>query len=203
LFISYNLRFQIYCEEISMASPHLFRSIMYAAFAIVILPAMVACSPDDSTAQSGDVELRIKPVARFELSPAPPEPVAEGETAATESTDGAAPASGDGAAETGETTAASEAAPEAAPETASPAAVGRDGAAVYALICHTCHNIGVAGAPKKGDKAAWAPRIASGKEALYTSALKGKGVMAPKGGLSSLSDEEVKRAVDYLVDLSQ
>jgi cytochrome c5 len=56
----------------------------------------------------------------------------------------------------------------------------------------------VAGAPKFGDKAAWAPRIAQGKEALYNSALKGKGAMPPKGGNAALSDDAVKAAVDYM-----
>ncbi|MDR2638172.1 MAG: c-type cytochrome [Zoogloeaceae bacterium] len=80
------------------------------------------------------------------------------------------------------------------------AAEPRDGATVYALVCTTCHDTGISGSPKKGDKEAWAPRIATGKEALYGSALAGKGVMPPRGGNSSLSDEEVKNAVDFLVD---
>jgi cytochrome c5 len=75
-----------------------------------------------------------------------------------------------------------------------------DGQAVYQKACAACHAAGVAGAPKYGDKAAWSPRIAQGKEALYTSALKGKGAMPPKGGNAALSDAEVKAAVDYLVE---
>jgi cytochrome c5 len=57
----------------------------------------------------------------------------------------------------------------------------------------------VAGAPKIGDKAAWAARLKAGKDALYASALKGKGAMPPKGGNASLSDEAVKAAVDHLL----
>jgi cytochrome c5 len=57
----------------------------------------------------------------------------------------------------------------------------------------------VAGAPKFGDKAAWAPRIAQGKNALYASALKGKAAMPPKGGNTALSDDAVKAAVDYMI----
>ena len=62
-----------------------------------------------------------------------------------------------------------------------------------------CHAAGVAGAPKLTDKAAWAPRIAQGKDALYSSSLKGKGAMPAKGGNPSLSDADVKAAVDYMV----
>ncbi|MBL8483690.1 MAG: c-type cytochrome, partial [Rhodocyclaceae bacterium] len=58
---------------------------------------------------------------------------------------------------------------------------------------------GAAGSPKFGDKAAWAPRIKSGTDALVGSALKGKGGMPPKGGNAALSDAEVKAAVEYMV----
>jgi cytochrome c5 len=62
-----------------------------------------------------------------------------------------------------------------------------------------CHGTGAAGAPKLGDKAAWAPRVKAGKPALYNSVLKGKGAMPPKGGNAALADDAVKAAVDYLV----
>jgi cytochrome c5 len=62
-----------------------------------------------------------------------------------------------------------------------------------------CHGTGVAGAPKFGDKAAWAPRIKAGLDALHASALKGKGAMPPKGGNPALSDADVAAAVDYMV----
>ena len=73
-----------------------------------------------------------------------------------------------------------------------------DGKAVYDTACAACHKDGVAGAPKSGDKAAWAARIKSGKDALYASAMKGKGAMPAKGGNASLSDADVKAAVDYM-----
>jgi cytochrome c5 len=66
-----------------------------------------------------------------------------------------------------------------------------------------CHGTGVAGAPKLGDKAAWAPRIKQGKDTLYNHALHGKGAMPPKGGNASLADDAVKAAVDYMVSASQ
>jgi cytochrome c5 len=62
---------------------------------------------------------------------------------------------------------------------------------------------GAAGSPKLGDKAAWEPRIAQGKDALYASVLKGKGAMPAKGGRADLSDEAVKAAVDYMVAQSK
>lgn len=73
------------------------------------------------------------------------------------------------------------------------------GEAIYKQACVTCHAAGVAGAPKLTDKAAWAPRIAKGMEALYTSGLKGKGAMPAKGGNPSLADADVKAAIDYMV----
>jgi len=70
---------------------------------------------------------------------------------------------------------------------------------VFSATCAACHASGVMGAPKLGDKAAWAPRIKTGKDALYNSALKGKGVMPAKGGNASIPDADVKAAVDYMV----
>lgn len=96
---------------------------------------------------------------------------------------------------------AAEPAPAKTTEAAPPAA--RDGQQVYQTACIACHQAGVAGAPKFGDKAAWAPRIGLGRESLYTSSLKGKGAMPPKGGQTALSDAEVKAAVDYMVAQSK
>ena len=76
------------------------------------------------------------------------------------------------------------------------------GKALYSAACVACHGAGIAGAPKFGDKAAWAPRIAQGANVLYDHAIKGfqgkAGVMPPKGG-SSAPDADVKSAVDYMV----
>jgi cytochrome c5 len=74
-----------------------------------------------------------------------------------------------------------------------------DGKAVYDKFCMACHAAGVAGAPKTGDKAAWASRLKQGMDALYTASIKGKGAMPPKGGGAELSDDQVKAAVDYLI----
>lgn len=82
-----------------------------------------------------------------------------------------------------------------------------DGASVYNSGCAACHASGVAGAPKVGDKAAWAGRIATGLDAMVTNAIKGyqgeSGVMPPKGGFTNLSDDEVKLAVEYMADASK
>ncbi len=96
-------------------------------------------------------------------------------------------------------TAAAAPAPE---KTAVPAAAAKaDGKKVYEANCSACHGAGVAGAPKPGDKAAWAPRLKTGANALYTSALKGKGAMPAKGGNTALADADVNAAVDYLIGL--
>jgi len=84
---------------------------------------------------------------------------------------------------------------------ASAPAVLRTGEQVYQLACTACHAAGVAGAPKTGDAAAWAPRIATGYEALLNSALKGKGAMGAQGG-GEYSDLEIGRAVVYLTNKS-
>jgi cytochrome c5 len=88
----------------------------------------------------------------------------------------------------------------AAPGTGGDAAKGKS---VYESSCTACHGAGVAGAPKTGDKAAWAPRLKAGKDALVASVLKGKGAMPPKGGNASLSDADIKAAVDYMTGLAK
>ena len=88
-----------------------------------------------------------------------------------------------------------------APSAAAPqvSAAGGHGKTVYDATCVVCHAGGIAGSPKIGDKVAWAPRLKTGIEALYTSALKGKNAMPPKGGNLSIPDADVKAAVDYMV----
>lgn len=87
-------------------------------------------------------------------------------------------------------------------------AAGADkGKATYDATCATCHTAGVAGAPKLGDKAAWKDRIAKGEAALNNNAIKGfqgkAGFMPPKGGNAALKDEDVKAAVQYMVEKSK
>lgn len=96
-------------------------------------------------------------------------------------------------------------APAAAPA-AAPVAENSVGKSVYGKTCALCHGAGVAGAPKPGDKADWGPRIAQGKETLYKHAIEGytgsKGMMPARGGGTSLTDDEVKAAVDFMADQS-
>ena len=91
-----------------------------------------------------------------------------------------------------------------APVAAAP--VNEAGKKIYGATCSMCHAAGVGGAPKPGDKADWAPRIAQGKDILYKHAMEGftgsKGVMPARGGSTTLTDDEVKAAVDYMADQS-
>lgn len=93
------------------------------------------------------------------------------------------------------------AAAPAAPQTQAVAAAG-GGEALYKQACAACHMTGAANAPKLGDKAAWAPRLAQGVPALVQNAIKGKGAMPPKGG-SAAPDADVRAAVEYMVTASK
>lgn len=90
------------------------------------------------------------------------------------------------------------AAPATGATAAAPAGGAAKGKTVFDSTCQVCHGTGVAGAPKLGDKAAWAPRLKQGVDALHESALKGKGAMPPKGGNMALSDADLMAAVDYM-----
>jgi len=110
------------------------------------------------------------------------------------------------------------AAPAAAPEASTPApaattapatevaaapAANDTGKSTYGKVCVMCHGAGIGGAPKIGDKAAWGPRIAQGQDTLYKHAIEGftgsQGMMPAKGGGATLSDDDVKAAVDHMV----
>jgi cytochrome c5 len=132
---------------------------------------------DEATMKPEVVASRIAPVAKLALDPNAPAPAV-------------APAAGAPVA------VAAVAIPKA-PAKAGGADAGK-GKALYDTTCMACHAAGVAGAPKFGDKAAWAPRIKTGVAALYEAVLKGKGAMPPKGG-SSAADADLKAAVDYMV----
>jgi cytochrome c5 len=139
---------------------------------------------DDATMRAERVAARIAPVAQVAIDPNAP----------------AAPAA----------TAVPAAAPTpaaAVPPPAAPAAAGGKsadaGKKTFEAVCTVCHGTGVAGAPKFRDKAAWAPRIAQGKDKLYQSALHGKNAMPAKGGNAALPDADVKAAVDYMVSAAK
>lgn len=79
----------------------------------------------------------------------------------------------------------------------------RSGEAVYNASCTNCHAAGIAGAPKTGDAGAWGERVGKGMDTLYTNAINGVGGMPAKGLCFDCSDDEIKVAVDYMVDLSK
>jgi cytochrome c5 len=143
-----------------MAEQHSSKSIMWATIAvaailIAIIYPLTSKNPGsaaDTSKGADEVDIRIQPVAKFELSKAE-----------------------------------------------APAASGpRDGATIYNTVCGACHNTGAAGAPKIDDKAAWAPRLATGKDALIKSVTNGKNAMPAKGG-AVLSDVEIKSVVEYVM----
>jgi len=127
------------------------------------------------------------------------EPKAPAAPAASAPASAAAPvAAGTPAAAPASTTVAA-----AAPAAAAPQAVAAGaGEALYKQTCFACHGTGAAGAPKFGDKAAWAPRIKQGIPALVQNAMKGKNAMPPKGG-SNASEGELRAAVEYMVNAAK
>ncbi len=102
---------------------------------------------------------------------------------------------------------AGESAPEPAPAEAAAAAdtavAAKSGEEVYNASCMACHATGAAGAPKVGDVAAWAPRIAAGMDTVVSNAINGLNAMPPKGLCMTCSDDELKAAVEYMVANSQ
>ncbi len=148
----------------------------------------------DTVSASVAVEAETPEAPQAPAAPEPPEAAASAEVAAPdagESSSSVAPV-----AETVAATTTTEAAGAAEKSTI-------NGAKIYNTACFACHGTGAAGAPKLGDKAAWEARIATGTEALYQSAIKGKGAMPPKGGSMNLSDDEVKAVVDHMISQSQ
>ncbi len=91
------------------------------------------------------------------------------------------------------------AAAPAAPSTSTQAGAGE---ALYKQACIACHAASVAGSPKFGDKAAWAPIIKTGINAMTASVIKGKGAMPPKGG-SSASDADIRAAVEFMASAAK
>lgn len=125
--------------------------------------------------------------------PAEPKP-AEAPAAAAPA---AAPVMAPAAATTPTAPAAVAAAPAPAPAT------NDVGEKLYKQACAACHVAGVAGAPKFADKAAWAPRIATGMDALVASVVAGKGIMPAKGGAAGASDADLRAATQYMVDAAK
>lgn len=76
----------------------------------------------------------------------------------------------------------------------------RDGKMIYEGVCHTCHASGLLSAPKYGDKGDWTARIGKGTATLHSNAINGFNAMPAKGGKADLLDQEVKNAVDYMLE---
>ena len=90
------------------------------------------------------------------------------------------------------------------PAAAAPAPATSDvGEKLYKQACAACHIAGVAGAPKFGDKTAWAPRIATGMDAMVAAVISGKGIMPAKGGAAGASDADLRAATQYMVDAAK
>jgi cytochrome c5 len=71
---------------------------------------------------------------------------------------------------------------------------------IYKTYCHVCHAAGIAGAPKLGDKDLWAPRIAKGNDAMFSSVKNGLKTMPPKGTCMGCSDDELRAAMGYMIE---
>ena len=164
-------------------------------------------APKAEAAKPAAAPVAVEQAAPAMAPVAAPAPSSNPMTAMTDAANSAATAMGDAAKAAGTaatqaadsaTQAAADAA-KAAGDATTKAAGAVDGEKVYKGLCFSCHDSGVAGAPKLGDKAAWAPRIATGNDALHTSSLKGKNAMPAKGGNPALSDAEVMAAVDFMV----
>ena len=123
--------------------------------------------------------------------PEPAEPAAAAPAAS------AAPAAPAAAAPAPAPTQTVAAAPTAAPASA-PATTGV-GEKLYKQACFACHAAGIAGAPKFGDKVAWAKYTDTGIDTMVANAIKGKGAMPPKGGAMSASDADIRASVEYMV----
>ena len=74
------------------------------------------------------------------------------------------------------------------------------GEQIYQSACFACHMTGVAEAPKLDDPAAWEPRLAQGMAGLIQSSINGKGAMPPKGGFAHLTEDDLRNAIEFMLD---
>jgi cytochrome c5 len=98
---------------------------------------------------------------------------------------------------------ATQRAPAASLTSSSAPADSNAGSQVYLQTCAFCHDKGIAGAPRVGDSEVWGLRLARGKDALYASAIRGKGAMPARGGNPALADADIEAAVDYILAQSR
>lgn len=169
------------------------------------MPPRGGTSPDDYS----DFEIARAVVYMADHSGASfPEPAAPASgAAATQTAAAGASAAQSASAATGAVNDQAAAAIAALPSAPAPTATSsadkeQAGKTLYTQVCQACHAAGVLGAPKFGNKADWAPRLKDPMDTVYNYALHGKGQMPPKGG-SNASDEDVKAAVDYMVNAAK
>lgn len=176
---------------------------------LLVLSSLVGGAVSVHAEVRPEVVERIKPVGTVvvdepapQAAPAAPAPEAPREPqAAVDQPPAAEEAVGEEAAS--QEVVAEDAGTGEAPATAD--AGGIDAEAIYNRSCIACHMSGAANAPKLGDKAAWEPRIAKGKEALYQSSINGMPgtAMQPRGTCATCSDEELKAVVDFMLSKVQ
>ena len=165
------------------------------ALILALLTALTvaACKPQDPAPLPPQVGTRTTPAPQPAAPPGDTAPVPG--PADVSAPDAAAPAAADAAAAIAD-----------ASTPPVPSVPTVDGEGVYKKACVTCHGTGLAGAPKLGDAADWGPRIAQGEALLFEHATKGftgkKGMMPPKGGFVTLSDDEVRAAITYMTTAS-
>jgi cytochrome c5 len=149
--------------------------VLFSALSLLMLLGTTGCSDKETAApeETAPAETTAPEAAMPEATPP-----------AEESAPAAAPA----------------AEPEAAAEPAAEATAAADGEKTYQTFCQVCHAAGVANAPKLGDKEAWAPRIAKGNDVLLSSVVNGLNAMPPKGTCMTCSEDDLRAAMQYMVD---
>ncbi|MCG1041206.1 c-type cytochrome [Mycetohabitans sp. B8] len=196
-------------HEAPIKNPKQLIALVIASFALpVIIIALLVNYVNNGTRTGAgtdglsheQVSRRIAPVARVAVRDAntPGEGQLASDTSAAETQSAAVANSGSAQAAAAAIAAIASTPPSGSAATSASADAAQAGKALYQQVCQTCHAAGVAGAPKLGDKAAWAPRLKESMDTVYHYALHGKGAMPPKGG-SNASDADVKAAVDYMV----
>ncbi|MCG1017348.1 MULTISPECIES: cytochrome c5 family protein [Burkholderiaceae] len=196
-------------HEAPIKNPKQLIALVIASFALPVIIIALLVSYVDNATRTGagtdglsheQVSRRIAPVARVEIRDA--STLGEGQrasdTSAAATQSAAAASSSSAQAAAAAIAAISSAPPSGSAATSASADATQAGKALYQQVCQACHAAGIAGAPKLGDKAAWAPRLKESMDTVYHYALHGKGAMPPKGG-SNASDADVKAAVDYMV----
>lgn len=178
-------------------SPRQLIVVVLLAFIIPIVVIMLITTYVQTTTRTGAgadamtpeaIAERLQPVGQLVIADASA-PSAAAPQQAAPAADAAAPPAAAAPAES----AASEAAPKAAgaPDLA-------EGEKIYKGTCGVCHETGVAGAPRHGDKAAWKPRLEQGFEVLVKHSIEGLRAMPPRGGNGKLTDDELRDATGYM-----